>query len=291
MQRSSQWVVGAVLTFALLAGVIVVVRVRQIQAELTTAVQELSTGAEEIAGAASRVASSSSEVAQGASQQTASIEETSASTEEVHSMSRRNADSSQAMARLADQSQQMFLKTNHQLEEMVVSMEEIHQSSAKISKIIKVIDAIAFQTNILALNAAVEAARAGESGMGFAVVAEEVRNLAQRSAQAAKDTASLIEDSISRSNAGKGKVDLMATMIREITADSARIKSMADEVNLGSAEQSRGLDLIGSAITRMEQVTQTTAASAEQSAAVAHTMNAQSATLRSVIVRLNGMVR
>jgi len=290
IEASSHITVGAILLVALFAGVLVVVRVRDIQGSLAVAVGELSAGAEEIADAASRMTASSAEVAQGASEQTASIEETSASTEEIHSMSRRNSDSSQTMAALADQSQQMFVKTNRQLDEMVVSMEELHQSSAKISKIIKVIDGIAFQTNILALNAAVEAARAGEAGMGFAVVADEVRTLAQRSAQAAKDTAALIEDSIARSNAGKGKVNLMATMIREITQDSGKIKLMADEVSLGSAEQSRGLDQIGKAIVRMEHVTQTTAASADASAVMARTMNEQSASLRDVIERLNGMV-
>jgi len=194
------------------------------------------------------------------------------------------------MAGLAEESQQMFVRTTVQLEEMVASMEEIHQSSGKISKIIKTIDEIAFQTNILALNAAVEAARAGQAGMGFAVVADEVRNLAQRSAQAARDTAQLIEDSIARSNAGKGKVDLVAQAMRGIAGGAAQIKAMADEVHMGSAEQSMGLEQMAKAIGRMEQVTQATAASAGESAAVAESMNGQADALRSVIGRLNGMV-
>jgi methyl-accepting chemotaxis protein/methyl-accepting chemotaxis protein-1 (serine sensor receptor) len=245
--------------------------------EMTRAVSELTEGAEQIASAASQVSASSQSLAQGSSEQAASIQETSASSEEINSMSRKNTDNSRSMATLVEQSQQMFRKANGQLEEMVVSMDEINESSGKISKIIK-------------LNAAVEAARAGEAGMGFAVVADEVRSLAQRSAQAAKDTALLIEDSISKSNAGKTKVDQVATAIRGITEDSVKIKTLADEVNISSEEQTRGLDQIAKAISQMEQVTQTTAANAEESAAAAEELNAQSESLRDVVGRLNAMV-
>jgi methyl-accepting chemotaxis protein/methyl-accepting chemotaxis protein-1 (serine sensor receptor) len=169
-------------------------------------------------------------------------------------------------------------------------MYEINAQSGKISKIIKTIDEIAFQTNILALNAAVEAARAGEAGMGFAVVADEVRNLAQRAAQAAKDTSSLIEESIAKSNDGKAKVDQVAAAIQALTADSATIKTLVDEVNLGSQEQARGIDQIVKAISQMEQVTQKNAAGAEEGASAAEQLTAQSETVKDVLARLNTLV-
>jgi methyl-accepting chemotaxis protein/methyl-accepting chemotaxis protein-1 (serine sensor receptor) len=286
----SHWVVGAVLGLALLVGGVVLVVVLGINRTLAQAVDELSRGADEITSATTQIASSSQALAQASSEQAASIEETSAAATEINSTSQRNAASSQSMAEHADESQRKFIETTRQLDEMVTSMEEIHQSSGKISKIIKEIDAIAFQTNILALNAAVEAARAGETGMGFAVVADEVRSLAHRSAKAAEDTTALIEDSISRSNSGRQKMDVMATTIRGITGGAEIIRQMADEVRVGSAEQSRGLEQISRAIGEMEKVTMATAAGAEESAAAAEQMNAQSEALRDVVVRLNRMV-
>jgi methyl-accepting chemotaxis protein/methyl-accepting chemotaxis protein-1 (serine sensor receptor) len=205
-------------------------------------------------------------------------------------MARKNSENSRGAADLVTQSQEKFVQTNQSLDQMVVAMGEINTQSGKISKIIKVIDEIAFQTNILALNAAVEAARAGEAGMGFAVVADEVRNLAQRCAQAAKDTAALIEESIAKSNSGQTTVDQVATAIRSITAESAKVRTLVDEVNLGSDEQTRGIEQIGKAITQMEQVTQKTAASAEESASAAEELNAQSETVKEIVGRLTEMV-
>jgi len=275
---------------AMAVGAAVVWVVRGINQILSGSIVELGDGADQVATAAGQVSSSSQSLAQGASEQAASLEETSASSEEINSMARRNTDNSRTTASLLGKSQEKVGQANLYLEEMITSMDLITKSSDQISKIIKVIDEIAFQTNILALNAAVEAARAGEAGMGFAVVADEVRSLAQRSAQAAKDTAVLIEDSINRSREGKTKVDQVALAIKEITAETSKIKVMVDEVSLGSEEQSRGIDQIGRAISQMEQVTQTNAAAAEESAAAAEELSAQSETLKDVIGRLQVMV-
>ena len=173
---------------------------------------------------------------------------------------------------------------------MVTSMEEIGASSDKISKIIKVIDEIAFQTNILALNAAVEAARAGEAGMGFAVVADEVRSLAQRSAQAAKDTASLIEDSILKSGEGSRKLGQVAGSIQAITDGAGKVKTLVDEVEASSKEQAQGIEQISKAIAQMDTVTQRTAANAEESASASEELNAQSQALMAVVDQLQTLV-
>jgi methyl-accepting chemotaxis protein/methyl-accepting chemotaxis protein-1 (serine sensor receptor) len=179
---------------------------------------------------------------------------------------------------------------NRKMEEMVQSMQEITTSSSKISKIIKVIDEIAFQTNILALNAAVEAARAGEAGMGFAVVADEVRNLAQRCAQAARNTAELIEESITRSNDGGNRLSEVAQAISAITEQSSKAKVLVDEIYTGSQEQSRGIEQVAGAIAQMQKVTQANAASAEQSAAAGNEMSSQSERLRRLVSELDSMI-
>ncbi|RXH55030.1 methyl-accepting chemotaxis protein [Granulicella sibirica] len=258
---------------------------------ISNAVDELQRGAEQIVSAANQVAQSSQTLAGDSSKQASSLEETSASAAEINARARQNTDSCRSTVALLAQSEEKVASANRQLGQMVTSMNQITESSGKISKIIKVIDDIAFQTNILALNAAVEAARAGEAGMGFAVVADEVRGLAQRSAQAAKDTASLIEESIANSSGGKSRVDEVALAISALTEETLRVKTMVDEISSGSEEQSRGIDQISRAVAEMERVTQTNAAMAQQSAAAAEELNAQSAMTQGIVSGLHAMVR
>ncbi len=290
-QYSRSWCVAiGLLCGFVLVGVFVVVVVRQITAELRQAIAQLFQGAEQVASAASQVSTSSMSLASGSSQQAASLEETSASAAIINSMARQNSGNSQSAAELVNQSQEKFTKTSESLQGMMTAMGEINTSGEKVSKIIKVIDEIAFQTNILALNAAVEAARAGEAGMGFAVVADEVRNLAHRCAQAAKDTAALIEESIEKSEQGKVKVSLVAEAIRVVAEESTRIQALVGEVRKGSEEQAIGLEQVSKSILQMEQVTQSTAATAEESASASEELTSQSIAMKEIVGRLTAMV-
>jgi methyl-accepting chemotaxis protein/methyl-accepting chemotaxis protein-1 (serine sensor receptor) len=252
--------------------------------------QELREGTEHVVAAAGQVATSAQGLSQASTHQAASLQETSASMEEMASMTRKNAENAIQAADLATDVARQVRSANEALSDMVGSMTAIRESSNKVAKIIKVIDEIAFQTNILALNAAVEAARAGEAGMGFAVVAGEVRNLAQRSAQAAKDTASLLEESIARSQEGTGRVEQVAQSIASITDNVARVKGMVEEVRQASGQQAQGIDQVTQAIAQMESVTQTTAATAEESAAASEELNAQAEQSMAVVRRLEMLV-
>ncbi|HBY63358.1 MAG TPA: hypothetical protein DEH78_26340 [Solibacterales bacterium] len=263
--------------------------VHQALGELRSLAADLSHGAQQVASVSGQVASASGMLAQGASQQAASLEETSASTEEMNSMTRKNAENSGSAASLMREVDGFVSQANLTLAEMVESMGEINASSDKISRIIKVIDEIAFQTNILALNAAVEAARAGEAGMGFAVVADEVRNLAQRCAQAARDTAGLIEESIAKSSEGRTKLERVAASITAITSSASKVKTLVDEVSVSSQEQARGIEQMAKSITQMEQVTQRTAASAEESAAASREMASQAKALGDAVEKLEAV--
>ena len=286
----AQGIIVALLLLGLGVGCGVFWIVTRANRSLTALAVQLAESAEMVAGAASQVSSASQSVAQGATEQAASLEETSASTEEIASIGRKNADHALQVAGLMQQSETGAGEVNQTLDRMVEKMKEIDSSSNKIARIIKVIDEIAFQTNILALNAAVEAARAGESGLGFAVVADEVRNLAQRCAQAAKDTAALIEESIETSRDGNARLDRMAGAVRAMTESSAEVKALVDQVSVGSQEQARGMEQIQRAVVQMEQVTQKNAAGAEEGASAGTELTSHAETLRALVEEMREMV-
>ena len=290
LSARAHWTTMLILAFSVLVGVAGLLIVRNTSHTLQEVATELSQSSRQVALAAGQISSSSQTLAQGASSQASSFEETSASTEELSATIRKNADDSHAAADLMNDTSQVVVEANQTLNLMESSMRDINASSEKIGKIIKVIDEIAFQTNILALNAAVEAARAGEAGMGFAVVADEVRNLAQRSAQAAKDTASLIEESIAKSGEGRAKLDEVSKAIHGITDKSGKVKELIDGLYVSSAEQARGVSEISKAMAQVEQIAQTSAAGAEQGASAGEEMKSQADALQSCVARLEELV-
>jgi methyl-accepting chemotaxis protein len=290
LNRQSRWIQTAILAGLLALGIVLWSVVRGLVAQLTRVSRDVAEGSGQVAGAAGQISSASGTVAQNASREAAFLEETSASVEEITSIASRNSEHTQSASGLMAQVDQEVTEANRSLELMVASMRDISASSEKVAKIIKVIDEIAFQTNILALNAAVEAARAGESGLGFAVVADEVRNLAQRSAQAAKDTAALIEESIAHSRDGRTRFDAVAAATHNITRSTASVKTLVDEVSVGSREQTRGIKQISHAILQLQQLTQSTAASAQQGAAASQDLNVQAQALNESVQVLQGVI-
>jgi methyl-accepting chemotaxis protein len=270
--------------------VVICIVVRQMNSALGGMGSQVSEGAQQVARAAVQMGSISQSLAQGASEQAVSLEQTSASAEQVNSMVQRNAKSSREAAEHTNDANRLLTEANQKLEQMLVSMRDISSSSERISKIIRVIDEIAFQTNILSLNAAVEAARAGEAGMGFAVVADEVRNLAQRCSQAAKDTSGLIEESIQHSKTGKVRLDEVAAAMHQVTDSAVQVQRLSNEVNAGSEEQARAIGQISKAILQIQNVTQQTAASAEEGASAGAQMSAEADHLQSAVHRMRAML-
>ena len=264
--------------------------VRDIGRTLLATARELGAGAGRVSIASGQVASSSHGLSQGAGEQAAALEETSASMEEIASKTRNNAHSSQQAAALMSQVDAHVRSSNGALGEMVASMASIQESSDKVSRIIKTIDEIAFQTNLLALNAAVEAARAGEAGQGFAVVADEVRSLAHRSAQAARDTAGLIEESSARARQGGAKVEEVVDAISTITESVLKVKALVDEVSVASQQQALGIGQVTQALAHMGTVTQATAATAQECAAASQQLSAQAEMTLATVSHLNEMV-
>ena len=238
-----------------------------------------------ITTAAKEIASGNADLSQRTEQQASSLEETASSMEELTSTVKQNADNAKQANQLAISSSAVAIKGGEVVRASVGTMANISESSRKIADIISVIDGIAFQTNILALNAAVEAARAGEQGRGFAVVASEVRNLAQRSANAAKEIKVLITDSVSKVESGTAQVSQAGKTMEEIVESIKRVTDIMSEITAASVEQSAGIEQVNQAITQMDEVTQQNAALVEQAAAAAESMEEQAMNMTEVVSR------
>ena len=269
-------VVGALMVFA---GILVA---RSITRPVNRAVTSLAEAAEQVVSASGQVASASQSLAGGASEQAASIEETSSSLEEISSMVKQTADNAAELRKSGESTYQLQKECFKSLRIANDRMGETSEAGDRATKIIKTIDEIAFQTNLLALNAAVEAARAGEAGAGFAVVASEVRNLAMRSAGAARETTGIIDEVTSKIAESSGLVTKSLEIFRTMGESGKRTMTLIQEINDASNEQSRGIDQINKAVTEMEKVTQQTAANAEESASASEEMNAQAEQMKEI---------
>ncbi|MFC1479620.1 methyl-accepting chemotaxis protein [Planctomycetota bacterium] len=248
---------------------------RSITKPLNRVIEGMSQGAEQVASASGQVSSGSQNIAQGASEQASSLEEVSSSLEEMSSMTQQNSDNANSARDLSEEASGSAQQGNQAMGNMSKTITEIQTSANDTARIVKTIDEIAFQTNLLALNAAVEAARAGEAGAGFAVVAEEVRNLAQRSAEAARDTANLIEQSQKNAEEGVTASTEVEEILGQIVEKVQKASQLIAEVSAASDEQTRGVEQITEAVTQMNQVTQSNAANAEESSSSSEELSAQ----------------
>lgn len=250
----------------------------------------LNEGADQVQDAAAQVSSAAQQLAAGAGDQASSLEETSSALEEMAAVTRANAQNAAKADALATQTRKNAAASDTTVKELNLAVHAISESSSEVSKIIKGIEQIAFQTNLLALNAAVEAARAGEQGKGFAVVAHEVRNLAQRSAQAARDTSDLIGESVKRAEEGATAAEGVGTVLQEIAGNVTQVAEALRDIAQASNEQAEGIEQLNTAVAQMDRVTQQNAASAEESAAAAEQLTAQSRSVKAAVNNLSTVI-
>ena len=275
----------ALISIALVAMLVFLIT-RSITGPLNRSIDGLSEGANQVALASGQMATASQQLAEGSSEQAASLEEASSSMEEMASMTRQNAENAKHANSLMQETANVVGEADHAMQKLTTSMQEISKASEQIAGIIKTIDEIAFQTNLLALNAAVEAARAGEAGAGFAVVADEVRNLAMRAAEAAKNTAGLIEGTVKQIGDGSNLVEQTAEAFTRVSDSTMKVSELVGEISSASQEQAQGIDQVTRAVGEMDTLTQQNAASAEETASAAETMKAQANDIRGFVVDL-----
>lgn len=275
----------AVASLVLMA-IVVFLLERSITGPVKRVMEGLAESAGQVGSSSRQVSEAGTHLAEGASEQAASVEETSSSLEEISSMTKQNADNASQANRLIAATMETVERAGTSMAGLTGSMGEISRASEETSKIIKTIDEIAFQTNLLALNAAVEAARAGEVGAGFAVVAEEVRSLAMRAAEAAKNTAALIEGTVKRVKEGSAMVEKTGREFHELASGVGKSGELIGEIAAASQEQSRGIDQINIAVNEMNRVVQQNAANSEQTSAASNEMSAQAERMENFVEEL-----
>lgn len=278
-------------TFALIIGSFLAVFVaRGVIVALKRIITSLHSGAEQVASASNQISAGSQQLAEGASEQASSLEEITSSLEIMTTMTNQNAENAKSVNSMAEMTYQSARKGSETMGMMSEAMKKIKESSDETAKIIKTIDEIAFQTNLLALNAAVEAARAGEAGMGFAIVAEEVRKLARRSAEAAQTTSYLIEESKSNADNGVAVSGQIESILKEIVTDVEKMTHLVNEVSTASKEQSQGINEINKSLSLMDTVTQNAASNAEESASASEELSSQALELNEMVSELTVIV-
>jgi len=283
---------GLMLTAGALAvvGLVIFLVARAVTGPIQICIDELDAGAEQTASAATQISTTSQSQAEQASEQAAAVEETSASLAEMKGQVEATVGNTRSCRDLMASARTVIERGLGEMKTMTEAIDSIKASADETARIVQTIDEISFQTNLLALNAAVEAARAGEAGKGFAVVAEEVRNLAQRAAQSARDTAQLISDSVERADQGVAVAGRTREAFDETARSAQQVDALVVEIAGAAEDQARAIEQIGRAVTQMETVSQSGAASAEESASASEELNAQAVQVRQIVASLHGMI-
>ena len=282
---------GLVLFLSLVAAVLVAAALqKQVSGPILEIIEGLRTNAERMATSSSQISTASRQMSDGANQSAGVLEETSSSLEEIASMTRQNADNAGVASGVMNESKDLILRGNRAVESTVRSMRQTRESAEKVTRIIKTIEEIAFQTNLLALNAAVEAARAGEHGRGFAVVAEEVRSLAKRSSDAAKDSAALIEENAQRVMIGVQVSEEAGRSLSEIVVHAGKVSDLVMGIAAASQEQSKGIGELNSAVAQLDKVTQRNSANAEELSSSSVELASQAQGIQDMVRKLTAVL-